>query len=518
MRLNWKKLKRARVWAPVVAFATFACISPPLESPTPQTVQQTPIRVAQNIKNQIDVLFMVDNSASMSAMSDQLKLRFNEFFKVFQNLDMMGQHPDMQIGVVTSDFGAGLGNAPGCSASPGGQHGYLQSVGQYAASSCMPPQGAPFIKFDFGSMTNNLPAGQDLVATFTCMASVVTTTQAGCGFEHQLESVYAALHNNYPQNAGFLRDGALLAVVFLTNEDDASAPQVTDLFDKSKIGPPGSGQYGYEDSYSRQTRFAILCNGQQPPYGDSGGPLSGCVSAPNPNASETSPGDGPGKQYDIQRYIDFFTKPASAGGVKVDPNDVILVGIDAAADPFQVILSDPATPAGTPYQQCAQLNEQSNPACVPVLQHSCVNSTNPSFFGDPAVRLNTVINSAINHSISSICADDYTGALQTAANLIVSAIGGGCIPSCLTDLAMPDCVVEDVTTNQDGTVTVNEIPSCTTSGGAHPCWSMDMKSSCTTSPQGVGVTINRDGAAPPNTNARVSCATIAGTNAQSTCM
>src|SRR5205085_11472488 len=107
-------------------------------------------------------------------------------------------------------------------------------------------------------------------ATFTCMASVGA---GGCGFEHQLEAVYAALHNNLPENAGFLRDDAVLVVVFLTNEDDASAPPDTDVFDKNLVA-----LYGPEDSYHRQTRFAVMCGDPpaSPPDGDSGGPLAGC--------------------------------------------------------------------------------------------------------------------------------------------------------------------------------------------------------------------------------------------------
>src|SRR4030095_15877619 len=99
MRFTWKQLKRARVWGPVVAFATFACVSPP---------EETPIRVAQNIKNKVDVLFLVDSSNSMSAMTDELKARFGQFFKVFQDLADNGSYADLQIGVVTSDFGAGI--------------------------------------------------------------------------------------------------------------------------------------------------------------------------------------------------------------------------------------------------------------------------------------------------------------------------------------------------------------------------------------------------------------------------
>ncbi len=502
MRFNWKQLKRARVWAPVVAFATFACVSPPLESPNPQVVQQTPIRVAQNIKNKVDVLFMVDNSNSMAAMTEELKARFNQFFKVFQDLADKGTFADLHIGVVTSDYGAGATGAPGCQPSPGGQLGKLQAVGVAAAAGCKPPNGSNFISYDFanGGTANNLPTGQDLVATFTCMASA---GQGGCGFEHQLESVYAALHNNLPENAGFLRDDALLTVVFLTNEDDSSAPPDSDMFDKNK-----TAQYGYEDSY-RSTRFGIVCGpdpGQLPPYADSMGPLSNCKAAPNIG------GGGPGKEYDISRYIQFFTKPAQQGGIKVNPADVILVAIDAPADPVQIILSNPGTPSGSPYVQCGQLNEASNPPCVPVLQHSCQNPQQPGFFGDPPVRLNTVVNAAVNHGISSICDSDYTGALMNLANLIVSNIGGGCIPSALPDVNNPDCVVEDVTRNTDGTTTVSEIPECANPPTAFPCWRLEKKDACmATSPQGVGITIDRNGMpAPANTDASVACATIAG--------
>ncbi len=58
----------------------------------------------------------------------------------------------------------------------------------------------------------------------------------GCGFEHQLESVYAALNktnalsNGNGPNGDFLRADAVLAVVFVTNEDDASADPATRTF------------------------------------------------------------------------------------------------------------------------------------------------------------------------------------------------------------------------------------------------------------------------------------------------
>src|SRR5262249_13119377 len=151
-------------------------------------------------------------------------------------------YADLHIGVVTSDYGAGATGAPGCTSSPGGDFGRLQARGKSAAQGCLKPLpdlntgGLNFVHYDFNpkadpAPSNNPPPDQDLVHTFVCMASVGAT---GCGFEHQLESVYAALHNNLPENAGFLRPDALLAVLFVTDEDDSSAPPDTDMFDKNK--------------------------------------------------------------------------------------------------------------------------------------------------------------------------------------------------------------------------------------------------------------------------------------------
>jgi hypothetical protein len=88
------------------AFAT-ACYSPPVQTPTTQVTQETPIRVPQNAQNKVDILFMVDNSLSMDAMQTELRARFGDFLSVFDKLGAKQLYPDLHIGVVTSDFGAG---------------------------------------------------------------------------------------------------------------------------------------------------------------------------------------------------------------------------------------------------------------------------------------------------------------------------------------------------------------------------------------------------------------------------
>jgi hypothetical protein len=307
----------------------------------------------------------------------------------------------------------------------------------------------------------------------------------------------------------------------VTNEDDSSAPPDTDIYDPNK-----SNMYGYYDTY-RQTRFGVACQQggslQLTPYQSSMGPLQSCQAAPNMSAGDI------GREFDISRYINFFTQSQVNGGVKTDPQDVILVGINAPTDPVQVILADPNTGNGKmPKPQYVECGALSPPGCVVRLAHSCQNNVDPAFFGDPPIRLNTVINSVpdTQRQVANICGDDlnkepdYTQALQKLAGLISSSIGQGCIPAPLTGVTIangmisgnPDCVVQDVTLLQNGMTQINQIPRCDTVGNALPCWKVEIKAPCAkSSPQSAGVTVVRDPAnpAPPNTNARVECNTIA---------
>jgi hypothetical protein len=481
-----------------------ACYDPPVETPPNHVYQDTPISVPQNKGNQVDVLFMIDNSSSMDPMQTELQKRFAQFLQVFQDEAAKGRYIDLHVGVVTSDYGAGATGAPGCDKGGGGQGGRLQAMpapGATAPVGCKPPVSGNFVAYDFDpkGAGSNLPPGQDLAQTFTCMASVGS---GGCGFEHPLESVFAALHDEQT-NAGFVRPDALLAVVFVTNEDDASAPADTDIWDLNKP------QYGAMSTY-RQTRFGVACGDPLAltPYDSSHGPLAGCIAAP-----DGPDGAGPGREYDVGRYIHYFNSPHKAGGVKVNPSDqLILVGIDApvpAVGP-EIILSTGNDPVHgvIDYPPCNRLDETSNPKCLPWLQHSCHVG---NFFGDPAVRLDQVINAATNHVVKSICDTDYSQSLQDIAAKINYFLPSGCIKAPLANPMNPDCVVEDHTINGDDSETITLIPRCDQAPAGATCWRVEEKTDCKDkSPQSLGVTIDRQGQpAPPRTTALVSCNTVA---------
>jgi hypothetical protein len=473
------------------------------------SVTEVDVRVEQNLKNKVDLLFMVDDSPSMAPKQMELKARFPELIKVLDDFGAKGNPAWYHIGVVTSDLGAGP-TAASANCKPGGQGARLQSLGKAHVSTCLPPgNGLNFIDYNQLNGTNNLPASQDLVTTFNCMASVGDT---GCGFEHQLESVYRALHDcmpdatgSYPnciipQNVGFLRPDSVLVVVFVTDEDDCSASPTTDLFDLNR-----TGQYGALLSY-RCTNYGIQCGTQLMPYADSGGPLSDCHSAPNLNDL------GPGKLFDVSRYVSFFKSPLAQGGVRIDPADVVLSAIDAPEMPVQSIVANPAT--GQPCAAGAQIDGTN---CAVTLAHSCNAST--TFFGDPAVRINQVLSQVNAQSATaSICSMDYTPALTKLGQQITSKLGVSCISSPLASVNDPQCTVEDLANTDDSVV--DTIQSCAQSNNAQPCWQYVADDHCAQiiNPNDGSITqgsihINRDPSSiPPGTHATVRCLAAATPN------
>jgi hypothetical protein len=136
-----------------------------------------------------------------------------------------------------------------------------------------------------------------------------------------------------------------------------------------------------------------------------------------------------------------------------------------------------------------------------VLQHSCVSPVNSGFSGDPAVRIRAVINStpdSVLRQSTSVCDTSYQQALAGLGQMITAQLVGGCLGS----LSNPQCIVEDVTRNPDGTTSVTTLPACSSSGGAKPCWTITTDAQC----GGARLAIDRGGApVPPNTTTNAQC-------------
>jgi hypothetical protein len=374
--------------------------------------------------------------------------RFPELLTNIQTLATSGVPASFHIGVVDSDMGAGPFTLNQGQCHPDGDGGALRvapapGAGNVpaACASLQLGNGETFIDYDSKTGATNL-GSFDLATAFTCIASV---GDAGCGFEHPLEAVYRAL-TAPTVNPGFLRDDALLVVVWLTDEDDCSAPPDSPLFDPSSAGV---AQYGTLHSF-RCTQFGITCDGH---------PLDG--SAMSYGTCAPAPG---GLLFDVQRYANLFNATRANGGVKDDPSDVLLVSIIAPSSPVGVSITHP----------CA--DQVNTPSC-PILNHSCIAPSNSMFFADPAVRIHALMASTAGSVEGSICDTDYTQTVDTMATAMAARMRSGCLPGAVVDRADPGCVV---------TVNGADTPRCSTM--RLPCWDLVDDGGCPARPSPAGAT------------------------------
>ena len=159
----------------------------------------------------VDLLFVIDNSNSMSAEQANLIASFDGFIAGIQaNLD---EANDYHIGVVTTD--AYALNESGC-----------QELGALVTSSAAGPCG-PWAAGRYISLAD------ELAPAFTCAGDVGGN---GDTDEHQIEAALRAIGPELGApgacNEGFIRDDALLVLVVITDEDDGA------VFDQGSPGEP----------------------------------------------------------------------------------------------------------------------------------------------------------------------------------------------------------------------------------------------------------------------------------------
>jgi hypothetical protein len=458
--------------------------------PNQSKEQQKEIPVSLN--RDIDILFVVDDSGSMRQEQESLAANFPGFITVLESIE--GGLPNIHLGVISSNVGTGGVGGGGDSCSEGGVAGGGRGDdGQLLVKDGCPALngGARFIEdvvVDEEAGTRSVNYTGDLSTQFSCMAQLGTT---GCGFEQHLESMRRALEPGNDVNAGFLRDDAFLAVIFLQDEDDCSTtPEGLEMFDPSqdeRDSPLG------ELSSFRCFEFGTQCEpGNERDYG----PRDNCT----PDDEDTD------YMQSTEVYVDFVK------GLKADPSKVIVAGIMGDRENADGVVVVGEDQSKTPPELWVE------PACVVCPGGA---STGCSLRPDdpdgalvaaaPSIRMRAFLDAFPQRSTwQNICNYDpaindvnLSGALVQIATLLKKVIGSPCLDG---NLAMPlDCRVSDIANlNQDNQQDF-PIPSCDDSGA--PCWrTMENREQCPDTPTGLILEIDRGGGAPPdNTTVVVRC-------------
>jgi hypothetical protein len=232
----------------------------------------------------VDVLLVVDNSGSMK--EEQQILATAVFPLVSALIDPLPGWPypaadNLRIAVVSSDMGLSWGGNPyengdgwpgdtpqGCGST--GDNGWFEAytvgktidlmhdtipcdasnsqcpagwlceeIGDEGVGTCHAPSSdgtnhpcpgmsAMWVETPIGPTDDPQP-NEELATQVACLSSLGTS---GCGFEQQLQAAAAALDK--PEQADFVRDGALLAVIQISDEEDCSI-ESNDLFAVDEI-------------------------------------------------------------------------------------------------------------------------------------------------------------------------------------------------------------------------------------------------------------------------------------------
>jgi hypothetical protein len=425
----------------------------------------------------VDVLFMVDNSSSMAPLQEKLAAGFVSFMTAIDTLP--GGVPDLHIGVVSSDLGA-TSDVPGCGPVPGqptttsaappvdGDGGRLQFQPRGACTDTTLEPGARYIALRTdpatgARVTNYTGALPDV---FSCIALL---GDVGCGFERQLASVRRALDpaKAPAENAGFLRPGAFLAVILVTDEDDCSARDPSAFYDvatnvllSSPLGPPGS---------FRCAEFGTLCS------------VDGRLASPSRTEAASYEGCVSNEHGRLESVSDFV---AFLRNLKGDPGKVFVATVAGPASPFAVQLKPAAV---------------TTDAMWPDISPSCTasDSTTRAYPGVRLVEMTGLLGA--RGVFASICGETMDEPLGQIARVMTGPLGPACVAA-----PSAGCNVVDRWLDGDRVRHAAQLTACAESAGATPCWSLVEDAACASGLQRLSVD-RTDSPAPAGLMTAIDC-------------
>ena len=552
-RLSQFLRQNLRWWLiPAFAVVSWGCAIEPPNWPPPHVGQESDSWILSSPERQWDILFLIDNSPSMAGKQAALARNLPRMIQALQWLP--GGLPDVHIGVVSSDMGAGTqpagsnwrflgdrgllwGNDP----APGA----IATVAGGTANGCGLDPGARWIEDIWrpdGSGRKRNYTGE-LADVFSCLASAVGVN--GSSYPHPLQALRVALR---PQagineaNVGFLRSEADLVIVLIADEDDCSADP-DDTIDNGMFQPMNPG----ETARLRCAARGHVCNGKPiPDYDPATGytgqgftaNLADCAAKDQLDPSHPDPAYLP--LIRVQDIID------SVNGVKARPAEQIgvsgVIGWPPNNDPTSVRYqigkdSTAPSPQDTLWDYL--------PICEAPPDASAGGKVYKAYGGLRLKQFIDAYEKGSDQNAFSICNSDLTAAMTQFGNSIGMPRRPACLESPLIDTDPstpeldPECqVIEHVPCETPGQGTCRpsgyqeqSVPECRDSQGSRldsanpqmesvpddsrPCWLLSYDRSptgCPDSPNGQGIYILRKLAhiAPAGSLLTVRCLTCPG--------
>jgi hypothetical protein len=392
-----------------IALATPACVDEPIPVGTRGEGQfALVVNVPPEINRDLDLLFVVDNTETMSGRQLALEHSFASLVSHLQFAE--GGMPNLHVGVVSTDLGAAGYPVPGCSIM--GDSGELQAAPR--VSGCAAPTDAFIRDYQLGDSLRDTnydaqaDGAQSLASAFQCVSQLGTQ---GCAFEQPLEAMRMALDGFTATNAGFNRPNAALGVVILTDEDDCSVSDPS-LFDPMLDGTGDVSKF-------RCFSHGVTCEGDDVRLE---GAYENCV-----------PKEDSAYLASIATYARFVDH------LKADPADVVVTGMIGQSDLVEV-----------------EVTVDDRPQLVP----ACSDNSGVAY---PAVRLQHFLDqTSQGGEVSSLCGAQPLDALSSTARKLRKTLGTHCLDGDLVDAdpdllgLQPECHIYDRA--PDGTT--EDIPPC----------------------------------------------------------
>ncbi len=290
----------------------------PVGDGTPAEWQRV-VHIPPRINPDLDLLFVIDDSSNMLDKQVELLDSFRRLIDTleFHEYDGEQQLPNLHIGIVSADMGVGEGyTVAECDVA--GDDAVLQRNSDPGCT-------APLDRFirdvaDGEERITNYQNG--LEETFACMSRLGSS---GCRIVQPLEAMRSALDGSRPENDGFLRDQAALAVIIVSSEDDCS------VADGRFFAP----NLDNDSPVFRCFMQGVQCNDDVVAEGE----YHGC-----------QPRSEPDHMYDISEYSEFLAD------LKFDRSSVVVTGVIGGATDAQIIELDDRSLAVAP-SRCEAGNE-----------------------------------------------------------------------------------------------------------------------------------------------------------------